>query len=211
MLGIVTFVEPDEGPRWSVEQIVFGAIVVLLTVVLLVAIFTSRLVLRDGVLTAKHFYGSRSVGLAEVESVEPGFWLCAGLVLRLQDGTKIRTFVSGAVGNEFWETRAERLGAEVEALAEAARQSPDDLCRELTTVAPRWWTFRRVAIWALLLAGWVVTVIVADWWANREEIGWALEEAGSRGQNYLPVVSLVYWGSVGCVALVRTANAEARE
>src|SRR4051812_47419811 len=59
-----------------------------LVVAALLAVFTSRLTLDDGMLTVTQFFRSRHVRLDEVDRVEPGFLLCTGLVIRTRGGTK---------------------------------------------------------------------------------------------------------------------------
>lgn len=183
-----------------------------LVVVALVAVFTSRLTLDDGVLTARQFFRSRSVRLDEIERVEPAFLLCTGLVIRTSGGKHIRTLVTGELTDfSLGTSRVDRLCEELNALAELAHTAPGDVStfhlprRSLSS------RMRGALTVALILTGWMAAAWLAGWWAHRENIGWALEESGSQGPNYLLIVTLVYGGAVACVALVRMANAEARD
>jgi hypothetical protein len=64
---------------------------------------------------------------------------------------------------------------------------------------------RRARVWLLLVVGWIAVASLAGWWARSQDIEWALDE-GARGPNYLLISSLVYWGTVFCVALVAAAR-----
>jgi hypothetical protein len=107
MVIIPLFVTPDDGSSPTAPgQVLIAIGVAGVGVAVLLAVWTSRLVLVDGVLTAFHFARSRSVKLADVESVVPAFWPLTGLMIKTSGGRRIRTLVSGSAQDEFWTTRA---------------------------------------------------------------------------------------------------------
>lgn len=211
IFAVLMAVAESPDTTWTWDQILISGGIAVAGAVVLVVMFSSRLTLKGGVLTARHFYGSRSVRLEDVDVVEEAFWSFTGLLLRTHDGTTMRTLVSGTTGHYWGKTRAERLCEELGGLALASRQAPGETVpAEDLVVVTRASRVRRVAVWSLLIIGWFAMAALANWWAHRQDIEWALEESGSRGPNFLMIVSLVYWGAVGCVALVMAANAEAK-
>lgn len=211
IFALIVGVGESPDAAWTWDQILVSGGIAVAGAVVLVAMFSSRLTLKGGVLTARHFYGSRSVRLEDVEVVEEAFVAYTGLILRLHDGTTMRTLVSGTTGHYWGKTRAERLCEELGRLALASCQAPGEtVSAEHPVVVTRASRVRRVVVWSLLIVGWFAMAALANWWAHRQDIEWALEESGNRGPNFLFVTSLVYWGAVGCVALVMAANAEAK-
>ncbi|HET6165944.1 MAG TPA: hypothetical protein VFE07_03890 [Marmoricola sp.] len=120
----LVFARPDPasgGLSWSGWDLVvlMSMIVLLLAVVL--ALWTSRLVLSHGTLTATNFFVSRSMPLVDVVDVRwSTFQIFGGKICGVHDND-IRTLVSGRAWDELWTTRAERIGQEIVNLAEVAR------------------------------------------------------------------------------------------
>lgn len=122
MFCIVLFVDgPDDRARISWDQLLISLCILLMGAAVIAAVWTSRLELVEGVLTAVNFGRSSSVSIAHVESVEPSSWPCTGLLIVTTSGQRVRTLISGSVGNELWRTRADRICEEIEQIAETGR------------------------------------------------------------------------------------------
>ena len=96
VLVVVSFTEaPAAGPApWHGSQILVDLLLCGIGVATAVAVWTSRLVLSEGALTATNFFRSRSMPLAEVVNVDWSVIPGRGGKIRRQDCNGIRTFVS---------------------------------------------------------------------------------------------------------------------
>jgi hypothetical protein len=121
MVAIPFGVEPLRGQQWHGGHLVAAIIAWLVGAVVATAAWTSRLVLRDEVLTATNLGISRSMPLTEVVDVDPSTFPFFGMKIRRTDGSGIRTLVSGRSWDEWWTPRAERVAREIERLAARAR------------------------------------------------------------------------------------------
>jgi hypothetical protein len=104
------------GTTWFIVSVVLCALISLAVVV---ASWTSRLVLADGVLTATNFGVSRSMPLKDVVEVDPSAFPFLGMKIRRHDKAGLRTLVSGSLNRP--RGRAERIAEEITDLAAAAR------------------------------------------------------------------------------------------
>ncbi|MCL8250426.1 hypothetical protein AERO_03440 [Aeromicrobium fastidiosum] len=123
MVGIVVTAGGGGESPWSpLGQAIVDLGTIAAGAAVVAAVWGSRLIYEDGVLTAEHFGRAASVRVADVVAVEPAFLPCTGLIMTTEDGRRIRTFVTGSAGDELWRTRADRIGDELEQLARAARR-----------------------------------------------------------------------------------------
>jgi hypothetical protein len=119
---LVPYGDPAPGHRpWHGSEIGVDLGFGLVGLLVIVAFWTSRLTLRDGVLTARNFFVSRSMPLVEVVGAEPAAFPFLGIKIRRADGSGIRTLVSGQSWNEPWTPRATRIAGEIRGLAAKAR------------------------------------------------------------------------------------------
>jgi len=172
MVAIPFAIEPLRGQQWHGGHLAAAVIAWLVGVGVATAAWTSRLELRDGVLTASTFGISRSMPLTEVVDVDPSTFPFFGMKIRRTDGSGIRTWVSGRSWDEWWIPRAERVAREIERLAARART-----VAEANGAAPldlRDWEARQVdryraGVGLVFLAGlscvifFVVTAIEVGW------------------------------------------------
>lgn len=126
MLGLFCLIVPysDEPPGhrpWHGAEIWVDLGFGLFGLVVIVAFWTSRLTLADGVLTARNLFVSRSIPLVEVADAEPAAVPFLGIKIRRADGSGIRTLVSGQSWNEPWTPRATKIAREIRALAVKAQ------------------------------------------------------------------------------------------
>lgn len=121
VIGLRFNAAPDTGRPWRGTQILVDLGICGVGVAVLVAVWTSRLVLKDGTITATNFFRSRSIPLAEVEHINWSGWPGGGGKLCRSDGSGIRTLVTGTRQDEFWTSRAERIEREILELAAEAR------------------------------------------------------------------------------------------
>lgn len=120
--GLICIVLPygDEPPGhrpWHGSDIGTDLGFGLVGLVVIVAVWTSRLTLSDGVLTARNLFVSRSISLLEVADAEPAAFPFLGIKIRRADKSGIRTLVSGQSWNELWTPRATRIAGEIRGLA----------------------------------------------------------------------------------------------
>lgn len=108
------------GNGYRITAVVGEALIVVAGVALVVAVWTSRLVLSDGVLTARNFFVSRSMPIVDVVAAKPVGIPWLGITIRACNGRGIRTLVSGSSYNG-GTIRAARIAEEIVSLAEAAR------------------------------------------------------------------------------------------
>lgn len=112
---------PENGRSWHGSFILIDAAIGLVGATVIVAVWTSHLVLSDGILTATNFFISRSMPLVEVVDVDPSALPFLGMKIRRGDKSGIRTLVSGRSWNESWTPRATKIAHEIAVLAEQAR------------------------------------------------------------------------------------------
>lgn len=85
-------------------------------------------------LIAHHFWGERSVALADVVSADTGMF--AGVLVRTRAHKKLRSWVSWEQGNELWESRASRIAHAVMARAESAQEKNVKSPRPRASIRP---------------------------------------------------------------------------
>lgn len=125
-LAISFTVSPADGPApWHGSQIPADLVICGVAVAVVVGVWTSRLVLSDGVLTATNFYVSRSMRIDEVVAVDWAILPGLGGRVRRHDGTGIRTLVAARTWDELWVPRATKIEREILALAAEARSEHD--------------------------------------------------------------------------------------
>lgn len=112
---------PENGQSWHGSSILVDVSIILVGAAVIVAVWTSRLTLSDGVLTATNFFISRSIPLVEVVDVDPAALPFLGMKIRRGDKSGIRTLVSGQSWDELWTTRAEKISREIVEMATEAR------------------------------------------------------------------------------------------
>lgn len=169
------FATASTAPRaWDLSSIAVGVGMVLVGGAFIVAVWTSRLVLSDGVLTATNFGVSKSMLLIDVVDVDAATFPIFGMKIRRGDKSGIRTLVSGQSWDELWTPRATKIAREITVLAEKARTEheadgnpPVDLgTREWNTFQ---WLGASVVVLALgavsLAAG--VAALSESWSADR--------------------------------------------
>jgi hypothetical protein len=114
--------DPKDGTKaWQGSNIPIDLGLVIVGLVVIFAVWTSRLVLSDGVLTATNFGVSRSMPLREVVEVDAAAFPFLGMKIRRGDKSGIRTLISGRTWDELWTTRAEKIGREIVDLAKRER------------------------------------------------------------------------------------------
>lgn len=114
--------DPKDGTKaWQGSNISIDLCLVIVGFVVIVAVWTSRLVLSDGVLTATNFGVSRSMPLREVVDVDAAVFPFLGMKIRRGDKSGIRTLISGRTWDELWTPRAEKIGREIVDLAKRER------------------------------------------------------------------------------------------
>ena len=118
---ILPFSEAPRNGEQTALSFLVGSIIFVVGAAVLVAVWTSRLVLAGGVLTATNFFISRSVPLVDVIDVDPSAFPFLGMKIRRADKSGIRTLVSGRTWDELWVPRAAKIAEEIGALAQAAR------------------------------------------------------------------------------------------
>jgi hypothetical protein len=113
----------DGGTAWSGSAgvVVGDAVLTLVGVIVMIAFWTSRLVVADGVVTATNFFVSRSMPLEDVAVVDPSAVPFLGMKIRRADGSGMRTLVCGRSWDELWTPRAARIGQEIVRLAKEVR------------------------------------------------------------------------------------------
>lgn len=123
VLVAVSFTDgPANGPApWHGSEALIDVGIILFAVLVNVSLWTAKLVLSDGVLTATNFaVFHKSMPIAEVTKVSQGWLPGIGMLIR-GDGHRVRTLVSGwghaAVG-----PRADGIRREILSLAEGARR-----------------------------------------------------------------------------------------
>lgn len=114
MLLLAFVAEPRGAESWHGPDLLIHGGIALVGVGATFAVWTSRLVLDNGVLTATNFGISRSMRLAEVVDVEPSAFPFLGMKVRRGDKSGIRTLVSGRSWNEPYTPRAVTVGREIE-------------------------------------------------------------------------------------------------
>lgn len=120
---VLPFDTKDGGTAWhGTGTVIIGdALLTLAGLLVVVAFWTSRLVITDDTVIATNFFISRSLPLAEVAVVEPSTFPFLGIKIRREDRSGIRTLISGQSWNEPWTPRATRIAREIEHLAKVAR------------------------------------------------------------------------------------------
>lgn len=128
VLGIVLLVMPFTAggpPPFRASQIPITFFIWASGFAVTYAVWTSRLVLEGGILTATNFGIVRSMLLIEVHDIDwsalPGY----GGKIRRKDKTGIRTLVSGRTWDELWKPRAAKIEEELLRLANQARGTHD--------------------------------------------------------------------------------------
>lgn len=120
--GLTFTASPEHGPPpWHGSEIPVDLVLSAVAIAVVTAVWTSRLELKDGSLTATNFFRSRSMPLVEVERVSWSTFAFLGGRLRRADGSGIRTLVSGRTWDELWTPRATKIEREILALAADAR------------------------------------------------------------------------------------------
>lgn len=115
---------PDDGSEpWSGWNAVFRITLIVVGIATIVAVWTSRLVLSSGRLTATNFFVSRSMPLVEVVEVDPAFLPFLGMKINGHDRSGLRTLVSGQTWDEWWKPRATRIAEDIVALADKERSA----------------------------------------------------------------------------------------
>jgi hypothetical protein len=122
VFGLICLILPysDEPPGhrpWHGSAVWVDLGFGLFGLVVIVAFWTSRLTLADGVLTARNLFVSRSIPLLEVADAEPAAFPFLGIKIRRADGSGIRTLVSGQTWDELWTPRATKIADEIRGLA----------------------------------------------------------------------------------------------
>ena len=153
----------DGGSSWHGKYIAIDLGVALVGLVVTVAVWTSRLVLAGGVLTATNFGISRSMRLVEVADVDPSVFPFLGMRIRRHDRSGIRTLVSGQAWNEPWTPRAAKIAREVEELAERERSCSVSDEQPPTTVVGTWAGERTIRLAAayVLLGALIVALLMS--------------------------------------------------
>ena len=113
----------DHGTAWhgTPTVIVGDALLTLAGVLVIVALWTSRLLIADGNVIATNFFISRSMPLEEVAEANPSTFPFLGIKIQREDRSGIRTLVSGQSWDELWTPRATRIARDIEHLAKVAR------------------------------------------------------------------------------------------
>lgn len=110
---------PRNGTRpWHGEAIFWDGLGVFFGLAIVCAMWRARLVLADGILTARNFFRSVSIPLQDVVAVTPvplAMWIRPG------KGIGILTMVASQPVRPYRLSRADRIGNELVALARIAR------------------------------------------------------------------------------------------
>jgi hypothetical protein len=113
----------DGGAAWrGTSTVILGDVLLTLVgVLVIVAFWTSRLLIAEGKVVATSFFVSRSMPLEEVAAVTPSAVPFLGIKIQRKDGSGIRTLVSGQSWDEWWTPRATQIARDIEHLAKVAR------------------------------------------------------------------------------------------
>jgi hypothetical protein len=127
LIAFVVHPDPSTGVRfWQGWDVLVRLALVAVGAATVVSMWTSRLVLSGGTLTATNFFVSRSMPLTDVMDVDWSALPWMGGKIRDRHRHGIRTLVSGRTWDELWTTRAEKIEREILSLAKASRGEAAD-------------------------------------------------------------------------------------
>lgn len=146
-VGLTRPVETNEGPPWTtsaVGRLIWSAVGIYAIVLafnpatgglwgnvlavallgcsgtlLLALAWTERLIVRDGLLVARHIWGEKSVRLVDVVGASD-LGLFTGIVVTTQQGERLRSWVTFRPTTNLWTPRSERVAKEISDYAAAA-------------------------------------------------------------------------------------------
>lgn len=170
-------VTPEKGPRaWHGSNVPVDVALVLVGLYSVLVVWTSRLVVADGLLIATNLGVSRSMPLVEVVDVDASAFAFLGMKVRRGDKSGIRTLVAGRTWNELLTPRAEKIERELVTLAEQARSKSEAAGNPPVELGTREWnTFQWLgaavalsALGLLSLAG-GIAALSESWSADRAQ------------------------------------------
>lgn len=202
--GLFVFSEPANDGRWSWDQAVLGPVVAIVSLCALVIVFSSRLIVCRGHVTAVGVWRVVTVPSSRIERVDPSPWPYGGLLLRLKGGGVVRSLVtsdvSGGVGIE---ARVKTVTDQLRAAIWTGVRIVDRADKVQGCSSSHARQRPRARVWVPVLVAGLSAVLLVRHFVVLSGNDWALHRHPGMLPTYAMVTLLAYWTGVGVVAALK--------
>jgi hypothetical protein len=186
---------------------VLGPIVAVASLCAIITVFSSRLVLCQGQLVAVGVWRVKSVPVNAIARIEASPWPWGGIVVTLNDGSTLRTLVTGDVSGggrrdariySVLEHARATVRAQVSMAARHEQHNDCSLTHGRKSIRP--------LVFASVAAGGLASIGIAREIALAAGSDWAMHRHPGVPPTYAMVAGLAYLFSIGLVAALRTSD-----